>query len=212
MSGKQKILLVAPRTYLGTRTAECMDKTTQAALLNLRQRFIAEDAFGLNDLNDGIARLLPNTESSAWKVWSAHSSELGDAYEHIIKPPLYTDLSGQPVNAFDQLTGGAQRDGVRAQRKLETSGVLPANGDVGPIRSAKSIFAARIASRKKEFEGRNGRKPNFLADECVIPGKYTVVDKTKGTTKDQQCNWCIACDKKATGHDPICIKNHAHIC
>ncbi|KAJ7271554.1 hypothetical protein C8J57DRAFT_1226139 [Mycena rebaudengoi] len=206
--------------YLASPHTQFMDKTTQLALLALRQRFITEEPFGLNHLRDGIASLLPDLKSKAWEVWDAHITELADAYEHIVRdsenipwpePPLYTDLSGQPVNAFDELDAGAKRDSVRAQRMLEASGVLPKDGDVGPVRSAKSIFVGRIAKRKQEFAGRNGRKPDFLADECVIPGTY-IATKNNGVKKQEKCNWCIACDKKAAGHDPARIKNHAHTC
>lgn len=88
---------------------------------------------------------------------------------------------------------------------------MPADGEVGPVRHAKSIYARRIEKLRNAAKGKNGRKRDFLADECVITGTASVSRKD-GTTKEDNCTWCIACTKKTAGHDPVRIKTHAHQC
>ncbi|KAJ7909860.1 hypothetical protein B0H13DRAFT_1877267 [Mycena leptocephala] len=149
-----------------------------------------------------------------------HGAALITAWELIVKdgtagewpgPPLSSDARSTPGNALSQLDGPSRRDAERLRRALEDSGVLPADGEVGPVRHAKSIYARRIEKLKNAAKGRNGRKRDFLADECVIPGTASVTRKD-GTTKEDPCTWCIACDKKTAGHDPVRIKTHAHQC
>ncbi|KAJ6587391.1 hypothetical protein B0H10DRAFT_2221163 [Mycena sp. CBHHK59/15] len=60
-----------------------MEKATQDSLLQPRQRFITEEAFGINHIHDEIDRLLPDKASPASKSWSAHVTELITAYKRI---------------------------------------------------------------------------------------------------------------------------------
>ncbi|KAF8145748.1 hypothetical protein K438DRAFT_2097157 [Mycena galopus ATCC 62051] len=94
-----------------------MDKSTQAGLLKLRQRFITEDSFGLNQFQDAVDAFFPDKSASDWKTWSAHGNALMNAYEIIVKdgkdgewpePPLSSDARIKPGNALDGLTDRAQ--------------------------------------------------------------------------------------------------------
>ncbi|KAJ7142987.1 hypothetical protein C8R44DRAFT_974430 [Mycena epipterygia] len=156
----------------------------QEALLKLRQQFIDVENFGINDIQDGIEKILPDQESASRKIWIAHVGDLNVAWERIVKGQesilwpevhLFPRTPAAPANAFDQLKGAEQCAAVRAQRKLETSGFLPSEGNVEPIHSAKSIFAACIEQKQKQST--TGRKRDFLADECVIQGTQSVTRK-----------------------------------
>ncbi|KAJ6563496.1 hypothetical protein B0H10DRAFT_2197823 [Mycena sp. CBHHK59/15] len=62
-----------------------MDNATQEALRRLRDRFIAEEDFGLPQFLGGIDALLPDQTAAASKIWKTHGTALRDAYEHIVK-------------------------------------------------------------------------------------------------------------------------------
>ncbi|KAF8158896.1 hypothetical protein K438DRAFT_1776808 [Mycena galopus ATCC 62051] len=51
-----------------------MDKSTQAGLLKLQQRFITEDTFGLNQFQDAVDAFFPDKSTSDWKTWSTHGN------------------------------------------------------------------------------------------------------------------------------------------
>jgi hypothetical protein len=138
-----------------------MDMAIQHALLKLRQRFTNEDSFGGNDFQDGMDTLLPAHSSSDWTTRTAHGNALLTAYKDIVKdvklgkwPEVRTSYSARrhaltyarimPGNALDSLDVGSRRAAIRLQRKIDGSGVAPAEGDIGPVRPAKSIFARRI--------------------------------------------------------------------
>lgn len=128
------------------------------------------------------------------------------------QPPLSSEARVITAgNALDGLDGENKRAAVRLQRKIDNSGVVPPEGEVGPVRLAKSIFARRIDQLKKDAKGKSGRKRDFLADECVIAGK-DIVHRKDGTTGEDKCTWCVACDRKSAGHDANRIKNHAYDC
>ncbi|KAJ6449302.1 hypothetical protein C8R47DRAFT_1084768 [Mycena vitilis] len=196
-----------------------MDPETQAALVKLHHRFIDEHDFKLNYFHEGLNQLLPDQASAEWKAWHAHGASLITAWEIIVKdggaadwplPPFSSETGSEP-NALDQLTGENERAVIRAQRKMDASGVLPAPGEVGPVRHAKSIFAQRIEDLEKEAKGKTGRRRDFLADECVIVGTHTVIRRA-GKSEEDKCTYCVGCDRKAAGHDPTRIKSHAFQC
>ncbi|KAJ6561290.1 hypothetical protein B0H10DRAFT_1966602 [Mycena sp. CBHHK59/15] len=68
----------------------------------LRQRFITKDGFTGSQYQDGVAALLPDRSSLAWKTWTAHGNALLNAYEIIVKdgksskwPELNKDVKGK---------------------------------------------------------------------------------------------------------------------
>ncbi|KAJ7881642.1 hypothetical protein B0H13DRAFT_2345082 [Mycena leptocephala] len=191
-----------------------MAANKHAALLQLRQRFIREKNFGLNHLQEGIDKILPDAASSEAQSWKAHVNALSDAgyeinrtYRGLMYPPSSEIETAQAL----QLDGAAKRAAIRSQRKLEASGVMPPDGEVGPVRPSKSIFARRIEQKAKDAKGKNGRRPDFLALECVIEGTDEVKHRNQTVSRDK-CTWCTGCDKQTKGYDPTRVQNHAHMC
>ncbi|KAJ6624407.1 hypothetical protein B0H10DRAFT_2324854 [Mycena sp. CBHHK59/15] len=199
-----------------------MDKGQQEALLKLHQRFITEEAFSLTEFDDGVNTVLPDQSSVEWQTWYAHGAALITAWELMVKDgtagewpeiqlPLSSEVRSTPGNTVSQLNGESTHNAERLRCALEDSGVLPADGEVGPVHQAKSIYARCIEKLKNAAKGKNGLKRDFLADECVIAGTASAT-RRDGTTKKDTCTWCIACDKNTVGHDPVRIKTHAHQC
>ena len=82
---EENFALSSKGIYSSVLSSWAMDKSTQEALLKLRQRFITEDGFSGKDYVDGIDALLPDRSSSAWEKWTAHGNALLSAYETIVK-------------------------------------------------------------------------------------------------------------------------------
>ncbi|KAJ6622587.1 hypothetical protein B0H10DRAFT_1944494 [Mycena sp. CBHHK59/15] len=185
------------------RILHSMDKGQQEALLKLHQRFITEEAFGLTEFDDRVNTVLPYQSSVEWQTWHAHVTALITAWELIVKDST--------AGEWPELNGESRHDTERLRCALEDSSVLPADGEVRPVCHAKSIYARCIKKLKNAAKGKNGHKRDFLADKCVIVGTASAT-RRDGTTKEDTCTWCIACDKKTVGHDPVRIKTHAHQC
>jgi hypothetical protein len=66
-------------------SAAAMAANKHAALLQLRQRFIREENFRLNHLQEGIDKILPDAASSEAQSWKAHVNALSDASYEINK-------------------------------------------------------------------------------------------------------------------------------
>ncbi|KAJ7182160.1 ribonuclease H-like domain-containing protein [Mycena filopes] len=62
-----------------------MDKGNRTKLLNLRQRFITEEAFGLPEFSEGVNAVLSDQSSAEWQAWTSHGTALISAYENIVK-------------------------------------------------------------------------------------------------------------------------------